>query len=317
MKPARRRTMKIQRFPITSRDQWLALRGNDLTASVIGALYGLSPYLTPAQLFAEKTGRLAPDVPDSMALRRGRLLEGAVAEAFIEEFPHWKISKARHYYRDVNRRLGATPDYHLIAPDGRKGVLQAKTVAPYVFKKSWSEETAPTWITLQTLTEAMLTRSDFGMIAALEVDGFKFALHTYEVPRHEAAERRIQDTVAKFWDDAAHERAPTIDYARDGALIAAMYPHHREGSSIDLRADNEIPGLLFEREMLKANMKSDKDRVDAIETEIETKIADNEIALINGWRVTWREQQRKEYTVKPSSFRVLRVTREEQQEDAA
>ena len=317
MKPARRRTMKIARIPITSREQWLALRKEDITASVVGALFGLSPYLTPAQLYAEKTGKLDPDEPDLMALRRGRLLESAVAEAFLEEHPGWKVVKARTYYRDVHRRLGATPDYHLIDPNGRKGVLQAKTVAPYVFKKSWSDETAPTWITLQTLTEALLTRSEFAMIAALQVDGFKFALNVYEVPRHEAAERRIQDAVAKFWDDAEHGKAPAIDYERDGALLAAMYPHHREGASVDLRADNEILGLLEEREKIKADMSNGRTRVDAIETEIRAKITDNEIALVNGWRLTLREQHRKEHTVKATSFRVLRATREQQKDEAA
>lgn len=311
MTASRKRTMKIKRFPITGREQWLGLRKPDVTASVAPALFGLSPYLSPAQLFAEKMGQLDPDQPDSIALRRGRLLEGAVAQAFAEEHPGWKITKAQHYYRDVKRRLGATPDYHLIDPDGRKGVLQAKTLMPYVFKKSWTDQTTPTWIALQCLIEAMLTRSDFGMIAALEVDGYKFELHCYEVPRNERAERRIQDAVAKFWDDAAKGIAPAIDYARDGALLAAMYPHHREGSSIDLRGDNELPMLLAEREAIKANVTIDEARIDAIETEIRSKITDHEIALVHGWRLTLREQHRKEFTVKPTSFRVLRAVREQ------
>jgi predicted phage-related endonuclease len=316
-RPARRtRTQQIARIAITSREQWLELRKHDITASTVGALFGLSPYLSPAQLFAEKTGRLDPDEPDSMALRRGRLLEGAVAEAFLEEHSGWKVTKAHHYYRDIKRRLGATPDYHLIAPDGRKGVLQSKTVAPYVFKKSWTDQTAPTWITLQTLTEAMLTRSDFGMIAALQVDGYKFELSVYEVPRHDAAERRIQDAVAKFWTDAAEGRAPAIDYTRDGALLAAMYPHHREGASIDLRGDNELPELLEEREAIKANVTIDEARIAEIEARLKEKLTDNEIGLVHGWRLTLREQHRKEYTVKPTSFRVLRVVREQEEKAA-
>lgn len=306
----RRRTMQITRRLISGREEWLQWRKEDVTASDVGCLYGLKPYKTPLALYAEKIGQLDPEEPDAMAMRRGRLMEGSVAQAFIEEHSGWKITKARHYYRDVKRRLAATPDFHLIDPNGRKGVLQAKTVMPYVFKKHWSDETAPTWITLQTLTEAMLTRSEFGMIAALEVDGFKFQLHCYEVPRHEAAERRIQDSVAMFWEGAAMGRAPKVDHERDGALIAAMYPHHREGSSIDLRGDNQLPELLDEREALKANVALEKARIDAIETELRTKLTDNEIALVNGWRLTLREQHRKAYEIKETSFRVLRAVRD-------
>jgi predicted phage-related endonuclease len=304
--------MQIARTLITSREQWLGLRKPDVTASTVGCLFGLSPYTSPLGLYAEKANQIDPDLPDSMALRRGRLMEGAVAQAFIEEHPGWKITKARHYYRDIKRRIGATPDYHLIDPNGRKGVLQAKTVMPYVFKKYWSDETAPVWITLQTLTEATLTRSEFGMIAALEVDGYTFRLHCYEVPRHEAAERRIQDTVAAFWEGVAAGRPPAVDHERDGALIAAMYPHHREGASIDLRGDNQLPELLEEREARKANIALDEARIDAIETELRSKLTDNEIGLVTGWRLTLREQHRKAYEVKPASFRVLRATREQE-----
>lgn len=313
----RRLGMKIERTLITSREQWLDLRKADITASTISCLFGLNPYTSPSQLFYEKLGRLDAEVPDSTALRRGRLLESAVAEAFAEQHIGWKITKARHYYRDVNRRLGATPDYLVVTPDGQRAILQCKTVNPASFRKWWTDQSCPAWIMLQALTEAMLTKADFGLVAALVVDGYKFELVVYTVPRHEAAERRIQDAVAKFWDDAEHGKAPAIDYERDGALLAAMYPHHREGATIDLRADNAILGLLEEREKLKAGIATNEDKVKAIETEIRAKLTDNEIGLVNGWRLTLREQHRKEHMVKATSFRVLRAVREQQEEEAA
>ncbi len=175
-------------------------------------------------------GRRSPPRPrvyveeeDSTVLRRGRLLESAVAQAYQEKHPNYKITKANHYYRASALRLGATPDFLLIDDQGRRAALQAKTVAPVTFKRSWTDETAPTWISLQTLTEAMLMRADYGVIAALVVDGFKFDLHEYIVPRHEAAERRIQDGVAKFWEDIAAGRTPEFQ-AADRSLIAVMYP---------------------------------------------------------------------------------------------
>jgi predicted phage-related endonuclease len=86
--------LKVRRFAITSREQWLALRSSDVTASAVGALFGLHPYQTPMGLFAEKTGVLTED-EDTIAMRRGRLLEDAVAKAYQEKHPTYKITKAR------------------------------------------------------------------------------------------------------------------------------------------------------------------------------------------------------------------------------
>jgi predicted phage-related endonuclease len=142
---------RIQRIPISSREQWLELRKQDVTASVIGALFGCHPYETPAGLWAIKTGVNIPD-EDNAAMRRGRLLENAVGQAFMEQSPHWVVKKANVYLRDRTLRLGATPDFFATDPESRRVVLQAKTVNPWEFKRSWTDRDAPFWITLQCLT---------------------------------------------------------------------------------------------------------------------------------------------------------------------
>jgi predicted phage-related endonuclease len=306
--------LKVQRFRISSREQWLALRAGDVTASAVGALFGLHPYVTPMGLFAEKTGVLAED-EDTLAMRRGRLLENAVATAFQENHPSYKITKAQHYYRATELRLGATPDFVLIDDQGRRAVLQAKTVAPMTFKRSWTDETAPTWISLQCLTEAMLLRADYGVIAALVVDGFRFELHEYIVPRHEAAERRIRDGVAKFWDDIGAGRTPEFQ-AADRALIGVMYPRETPGSIIDLRGDNELPRLLLRRERYKGLIEQMTDRQRAIETRLMAQMGAAETALVNDWRITFKQQHRKEHMVRASDFRVLRIAHDNKEKAA-
>jgi predicted phage-related endonuclease len=314
--PRRARQIKIERIKIVSREQWIAARAGDVTASTVAALFGLHPHETAMGVWAAKTGIEMPD-EDNAAMRRGRLLEGAVATAFLEEHRDWTIKKANIYLRAPDLRLGATPDFFVIDPKGRKGILQAKTVAPHVFKREWTDNTAPTWILLQTLTEAMLARAEFGVIAALVCDGFRFDLHTYDVPRHEAAERRIQDTVARFWDDIANGREPKIDYERDASLLAVMYPREVPGKTIDLRGDNALPRLLWRRDLIKSGLDRLAARKEAIETELKAKMGDAEMALIaDGWRATLKKQDRKEYTVKATSFRVLRVARDKQEKAA-
>jgi predicted phage-related endonuclease len=286
------------------------LRPLDVTASEFAALVGMHPHKTGMGLFAEKTGVEMPRDEDSVVMRRGRLLEDAVARAFLEEHPGCKLTKANEYVRAPLLRLGASLDYRLIDELGRKGVAEMKTTAPLSFKRYWTEDTPPTHVTLQCLVQMMLTNSEIGVVAVLVVDGYRFDLHTYNIPRHHAAERRIQDAVAQFWADIAAGRTPDIDYARDASLLPVLYPHHVERKVVDLRADNELPALLDEREALKEEIAAKIARKDEIETEMKFKMADAEAALVPGWRITLRDQHRKEHMVKASDFRVLRIARE-------
>lgn len=307
--------MKIERHK-TAPGQLSPLRANDVTASEVPALVGLHPYKTLMALFAEKTGVEMPREDDSIAQRRGRLLEDVVARAFLEEHPGCKLRKANEYVRAPLLRLGCSPDFFLVDEQGRKGVAEMKTVAPHVFKRQYTDETPPTHHVLQCLVQMLLTNSEIGRVAALVIDGYRFELHSYHIPRHAAAERRIQDAVAQFWSDISAGRPPNIDYARDGSLLPVLYPHHVEGKVVDLRGDNELPALLDERELLKDEIAAKEKRKKAIETELKYKIGDAEAALLAGWRITNRDQHRKEHTVKASDFRQLRIARETETQKA-
>ena len=306
---------KVERIAIQSEEQWHALRANDVTASVVAALFDCHPYESIMGLFAKKTGVQFPD-EDSKAKRRGRLLEDAVAMAVRLEKPQWHIEKARVYLRDAKVRIGATPDYFFTDERKRSGVLQIKTLAPITFKKHWTPETPPFWVTLQALTEAMLANANYAVIAAMVIDP-NCPLHLFEVPRHAKAERRIRDAVRKFWADIAAGKTPSIDYERDGRLIEVLYPREEPGKVIDLRTDNALPGLLDERAQLAERIEQSTKRKETIENEIRAKIADAEAALVNGWRITLKQQHRKEHMVRASTFRALRITKDQTKEDMA
>jgi predicted phage-related endonuclease len=306
----KRRGLKVHSFVIDQphSPDHRRRRKLDVTASPIGALFDLNPYQTILGLYAEKTGVLLKD-EDTLAMRRGRLLEDAVARAYQEKHPSYKITKARRYYRAPDIRLGATPDFVMIDDQGRRANLQTKTVAPHVFKRYWTDETAPTWIVLQCLTEAMLLHADYGVIAVLIVDGYRFDLHEYIVPRHEAAERRIIESVQKFWADIEAGRVPESQ-AGDRALLGVMYPQETPGLTVDLRGDNELPGLLRRRERYKHLIELMTEKKNDIETNLIAKMGLAEIALVNDWRISLRHVHRKEHTVRASDFRQLRIARD-------
>lgn len=306
---------RIERKRITSIQEWLEWRSEDvITASVAGALFGLHPRETIYGLFQQARGIAmpAPDPGMITSRQRGLIFEDAVARVFQERHPRLRVRKSNVYLRDSARRMGATPDYFLTdTGNHHRGIMQCKTVAPFVFRKYWTAERPPTWIVLQTLVEMMLAQASFGVIAALEIDGYKFEFHEYPVERHAAAEQRIYDAVAEFWRNVELGHEPKPDYSKDGALIAAMNATVKPGTTIDLRHDNMLPELLDERARLAQEIEDRRTRKDAVDSEIKAKIGEHETALVTGWRLTCKEINKKEFTVKATSFRQLRATREE------
>jgi predicted phage-related endonuclease len=306
--------MTIERIDITSRDQWQSLRKRDVTASVEPALHGLHPYVSALRLYIEKQGKVElPEVKDSGPLRRGRILEGAVAAAVEEQRPQWLITKAKHYFRDPDLRLGCTPDFYIsdTDPPERNGVLQCKTAAPSVFARDWNGGTElagpPMWVMLQIATEMMLTNAAFGAIAVLVVDPHDLPCHIFEVPRHRAAEEKIKQAVQQFWNDIRDGNEPDRDYGKDKELIAALSPRELDAKTIDLSGDNEVISGLQERTGLKSAIKTATERCDEIDAMVMDKMRDASAAIVPGFNVTWKIMNRKGYTVAPSTPRVLRI----------
>lgn len=300
--------MTVERVPIVDRAQWLAWRKFDITASVVGAVFNLHPYVSPLRLYVDKQGLVdLPEQADSGPLRRGRILEGSVAMAVAEQRPEWKLEKCNEYYRDDELGLAATPDFFIHGDPRGLGILQAKTAAPSVFEREWKNDQPPMWITLQATVEMMLTGAKFGAVACLVVDPFKLPCPIFDIPRHEAAEQKIIAGVRQFWKDIEKGNEPDADYGLDRELLKTLMPHEAADVSIDLSNDNEVIAGLIERAELKEKIKDADDKCKAIETMLMSRMGEAAVARVPDFSVTWKVQERKGYTVQPSSPRVLLI----------
>jgi predicted phage-related endonuclease len=307
--------MTTERIPITDREQWLGLRKQDVTASVVGALFGIDPWQTIAGVHAEKMGLDLPGPnPESAVIRRGNALEPVVATEVAKLRPEWRLIKNTEYLRDPRARIGATPDFWIENDPRGRGVLQAKTVGSWKFEKEWAcgeEWEPPRWIFLQVLTEMMLADAAFGAIGVLALGDFVFDTHIIEVPRHKQMEHKIRVAVHAFWQALDAGQAPTLDYERDGDLVKLMYPAAVPGKVIDLRGDNRIIELLETRELQAGFEKEAKMRKETAETEIREKIGDAELAIVPGWRVSLGKTRTiaAHFVDESKPFRTLRCSR--------
>lgn len=300
----------IERRPITSRAEWLAWRKQDLTASAIGALFGVHPYITALRLYAEKRGTEFPEADvDDMVLRRGRWLEPAIGLAAGEKNPQWQISAPKIYLRDPDLRLGGTPDFFIEGDARGLGVLECKSVAPSVYHSQWdSGREPPLWVTLQCAAQMMLADAAFGAVAVMLVDPHSMDVQILDVPRHAVAEDKIARAVVNFWQAVANGIEPTPDFGRDADVIAALRGPETPGAKIDFAGNNALPDMLAKRAELKDEIEVAEARCKAIETEIKFLMGDAEVATgLPDWSLTFKTTDYKGYSVPARSTRVLRI----------
>ena len=296
---------------------WRDERPRLLNASEISCCFGLNDYKTLAQLVAEKRGLTGLEAdPESALIRRGHALEDDAVDEIQKLRPTWRISLNKDHYVDHGHRMAAIPDAIVRDPE-RDGIgaLQIKVVSRPVFARKWQDDTPPLGYLLQLAQEMMLIPGcTWGAIGALVIGDFTFNAYVYPVDRNRTAETRLRTAAGDFWSAFDRGDTPVIDFERDGALIALMFPTATPGKIVDLSTDNAVGELLERREMLKATAKDVETQLKLAETAIKAKLGDAEGALVPGWRVTLKTQHRSAYEVAESTFRVLRAVRNDNPE---
>lgn len=294
--------MVIEVINPKDRAAWLKARGQDVTASVVGALFGVHDFVTPYELWASKTGRLPRGDEESDAMRRGRLLEPVAVQILREDRPDWQITystEAQTYFRDPERRLGATPDVIADCPRRGRGIVQIKSVEAGVYRRKWLDPEgypeAPLWIALQATLEAYLTGARWAAVMPLVI-GFGIEAPLIDVPLDHmpGVIDAMTEKSAEFWAAVAEDREPPVDFQKDAALIDRLYAVGQPFEEADLTG---VPGLLEDiqrRGVLRREMSEREAEVVRIETRIKALMGPAEVAhLAGGMTATWKTQKRR------------------------
>lgn len=316
----------IKLYPITDRQQWLELHKKDVTGSEVGALFNVHRYLTPAKLYALKSGAMQEDDIGGGPVTRGVRLEDFVASQVALKNPNWSIVKNKFYYQDVEHRLGGTPDYHIsevsLVDDGhgggkqvrRDGILEVKTVGRSDFLRIWKggdpdgEIIPEPWQLMQTMTYMYLTEASFAKVAVLPVGEWEpMDVHVIDVPRRDDTIAKIIEHTNAFWSDVDDGIMPEFNFEKDIDVVKAMYANVKEGSHLDYRGDNEFREMLQWHQKYSDDEKFAKERKEVMAANIRARMGEYESATTDGFDITLKEQTRKEYISKATSFRVLRI----------
>lgn len=303
--------MALERISIENRDQWLAARRLDVTASDAAALFGRHEYTTPFQLYVDKTTIQTSE--DTGLFRRGRWFEQAALVAARETHPSWTIDQGTTYLRDTENRLGATPDFIFKDPDaGRIGLIQAKTVNPKVFESKWLEDNSPPgWIVLQLNTELGLSGMTEGLVGALVMDMNNPLYEEFPVTFNPDAFAATQKASREFWDMVASKVEPTPDYRRDHDAIVALYGRET-WDMVNWTDEDYLEDLCSMKLDLQDRVRTARSEIKEIDAELRHRLGTADEALMEKFDVTCRTVVREASFQAGGSSRVLRVTRKKE-----
>jgi hypothetical protein len=311
-----------------TREEWLAGRMTTIGASEVPALFGVSPYMTPFELYAIKHcdyvrefdgAKIKENSIHLPPTERGNLLEPVAIELTKRLRPTWTVEinsiPGGEVFVDQAARMSCTPDAFIIDPKrpGQAGALQIKSVAEQVFNSTWKREDGaiepPVAVAVQAIVDATLSSCDFAYAGAIVV-GWSTAFYLVEIPLHARLMVKARELVADFWRRIAVGEPYPADFARDGAAIAAIYGDD-DGGEIDLSTNNRIVEVVGARELLKAR------EADGSAAAKERKTLDTEIIatlgnaargrLADGRTIEAKTVRRGAYSVEPTSYRQVRI----------
>jgi hypothetical protein len=318
----------IQRIPIESREQWLALRQQDVTASAIASLFigdRVETHMTPYRLYMLKTGAIEEESDDPVItddeivfspMGRGSFLEDKATEALRLLKPHWMVQKCPYYYRDPVARLGATPDLLVHDPERGFGIVQVKNPERSVYHsdkwKADGEFEPPLEYAIQTSVEADLTKATWAAVGAFVV-GHKTIFRLFDIPIKPALAVRTRELVADFWRRVETGEPYDPDFGRDGELIARLFDDPDPSVIADLSGHPRIAEIVAQREALKereADGRAAEKERKALDAHIIFALGNAESGrLPDGRIITAKATQRAGYEVAPTSFRTVRIKR--------
>jgi putative phage-type endonuclease len=277
-------------------EAWYAARRTGISASEIAAVVGLSPWVSPFDLWWEKhSGEQSQG--ENRGMRRGRRYEALILEDFAEEHPEFHVGQSLTL-RSVDRPWQfATPD--AIVYEAGESVLPIAAVEAKTGQRwEWGDpgtDDIPVHYRCQVLWQMDVLGVDTVYVPALFGDQYA----EYVVHRDEGDLAILRDAAVRFLDDVATGRQPDIDaHTATGRRLKKLHPSIEPG-------EIEIPKTLVSQyQAAKRLQKAAEERVRLAEHRIRHLLGPHAIATVDGRKVASRSV----YDVAPRTQEVAGFT---------
>lgn len=184
------------------------LGGSDAAAAL-----GLSPWVSPYALWAEKTGKIDGAVKDSLRLRMGTFCEPAIVDEYWRKTGNKVLVDAGTFTHDEHDFMRANLDGLTWQPHETPGndmhtVWEAKTVGEIAFTRGWGNGIPPHY-RVQLQHYMACTGATESILCALVGLG---QLRIYEYPRSDQfIDNKLIPGLTEFWERVQTGNPPPAD----------------------------------------------------------------------------------------------------------
>jgi len=296
-------------MPITAKQK--ELRKNHIGGSDLAAICGMDEYKNAYDVYLEKTGKLEEDERENEAMKAGTYLEDGVLK-FAEE----RLGKlVRNQYRSAKDKgipIGTNIDAIVVEPlngeENKGDPVEAKTSQLYYYHGSssqWGKEDTdevPSRTIIQCHAQMICTDTEICHVPAL-VGGKGLVM--YHVPLDIELKKMLEEKAVYFWNEHVLKDIPPDDVIPSLDVVKRV---RREPGTVVSVPDDIVRNWLNAKEL--ANQ-ADKQKKEA-EAILKAALGTAEGATCESGMVTYLQQHCKGYKTKPSTYRVLRFKKGEQ-----
>ena len=256
-------------------------RAVNIGSSEAAALFGLSPWSTPWQLYMIKAGKLPAEILNKEWVAAGTFIEPAIATWAQHKFEPFELRKVRRYITHPTvKGMGASIDYEtVVSPRVPVECKYSMRGDGWTFADGELTECPPHYL-IQVHHQMACTGAPHAWLVAF-ING---TLHKLMIPRNDTLIANIEAAVTEFWQSIADGKEPAPDFLEDAEAIDRILPRISGGKAIEGDAAFEALCKTYveahEAELLAANTKK------AARAEISIKMGDAAIAKAGVYKVS-------------------------------
>lgn len=267
-------------YAFTSEAEWLEMRKAYYTSTVTPGLFGLSPYVTPFEIYhAKAEGKIMP-VEQTERMAKGKRLEAAIAQEVGIEL-RMEVRPLNDFIVIEGTKLAASFDYEILHPEHGWIPLEIKCVDPFIYKKQWIDDEAPDHIELQ-VQHQMHVRDAHHCVLAASTSIYDLHIHMrhYDEEVGASIERAVLDMETRI----AFKNAPRPDFTRDLDVIKFLHPNG--AGDADFTGKLDVDALAAKYDRLKEEEKETKKLIEATQAQLFFLLKDREKGYTDNYKIS-------------------------------
>ena len=285
----RRPALRLVDTKDLSRNEWLEVRKLGIGGSDAAAAIGLSPYMSPLELWVIKTGRDTtlprPDADDTTEpVYWGTLLEPIVAASYTKQTGN-RVRRVNAVLRHPSIPfMLANIDREIVGVSGVQ-ILECKTAGEFG-ARLWREG-VPEYVQIQVQHQLAVTGKQAADVAVL-LCGQKLEVHRIE--RNDELIARLIPLEAAFWRHVETDTPPPADGSESAdRALRCLYPG--TGGTVDFSDDRRLSAVFADLVTLRADIEQRETHEALLKQTIQQAMGEADRAIFETGSVSFRRSR--------------------------